>query len=255
MTEVSGTVDEGRTKMRTAWLLVLLMAFPVVTLAHDETKPETPTLTVSETATVPHAPDTAFVTFGIETSGKSLAEAQKRNSATMGKVMDRLRDLQIEKERIQTSSFTVSPQYRPLPNRPTDAPFPSPEIVGYVVSNMVTVEIRVLDRVGTVIEEVLKAGANNFQGLHWGLRDEQSVRLSALKQAAAKAREKAMVLSEALHVKLVRVVSVTEGGQMIRPAAPMARMAMEASADYVPISSGELKVEAMVTLVYEVAPN
>jgi uncharacterized protein YggE len=240
--------------MRIAWLL-LLLGFPVVTLAHDETKPETPTLTVSETGTVPHAPDTAFVTFGLDTTGKSLAEAQKRNSATMGKVMDRLRDLQIDRERIQTSSFTVSPQYRPSPNRPADAPSPSPEIVGYVVSNMVTVEIRVLDRVGTVIEEVLKAGANSFQGLHWGLRDEQSVRLSALKQAAAKAREKAVVLSEALHVKLVRVLSVNEGGHMIRPASPVARMAMEASAGEVPISPGELKIEAMVTLVYEIAPN
>lgn len=255
MTGMSRTVDEGRTSMGMVWLLVLLLGGPAVTQAHDETKPETPTLTVSETGTVPHAPDTAFVTFGMESSGKSLAEAQKRNSTVMSKVMDRLRDLQIDKERIQTSSFSVSPQYRPPPNRPADAPPASPEIIGYIVSNMVTVEIRVLDRVGTVIEEVLKAGANSFQGLHWGLRDEQSVHLSALKQAAAKAREKAVVLSESLHVRLVRVLSANEGGHMVRPAVPMARMAMEASSGEVPVSPGELKVEATVTLVYEIAPN
>lgn len=253
----SRTVDEGRTSMRIIRLLVLLLMVgtPVIALAHDETKPETPTLTVSETATVLHVPDTAFVAFGVETAGKSLAEAQKRNSVVMSNVMDRLRDLQIDKERIQTSSFTVSPQYRPPSNRPTDAPPAPPDIIGYVVSNMVTVEIHVLDRVGTVIEEVLRAGANRFQGVHWGLRGEQSVRLSALKQAAAKAREKAAVLSESLHVKLLRVLSVTEGGQMVRPAGSMARMAMEASAADVPISSGELKVEATVTLVYEIASN
>ncbi|CUS35453.1 conserved exported hypothetical protein [Candidatus Nitrospira nitrosa] len=240
--------------MRSLWLLILLVV-PVVTFAHDEAMLATSTLTVSETGTVPHAPDTAFVTFGLETAGKSLAEAQKRNSATMSKVMERLRDLQIDKERIQTSSFTVSPQYRPLPNRPTEASPATPEIIGYVVSNMVTVEIRSLDKVGIVIEEILKAGANSFQGLQWSLREEQSVRLSALKQAAAKAREKASVLSETLHVKLVRVLSVTEGGQAIRPPMPMARMAMEASAGDVPISSGELKIEATVTLVYEIAPK
>jgi hypothetical protein len=240
--------------MRMIWLLMLL-GLPVVTLAHDETKPETPTLTVSETVTVKHAPDTAFVTFGLEIPGKSLAEAQRRNSAGMSKVMDRLRDLQIDKERIQTSSFTVSPQYRPLPNRPTESLPTIPEIIGYIVSNMVTVEIRALDKVGMVIEEVLKAGANNFQGLHWGLRDEQAVRLNALKQAAAKAREKASVLSDSVNLKLVRVMSVNEAGQMIRPASPMARMAMEASASDVPVSSGELKVEASVTLVYEIAPK
>jgi hypothetical protein len=236
-------------------LLLLMLGIPVVTQAHDETKPETPTLTVSDSGTVPHAPDTAFVTFGMESPGKSLAEAQKRNSAVMSKVMDRLRDLQIDKERIQTSSFTVSPQYRPPANRPTDAPPTSPEIIGYLVSNMVTVEILALDKVGTVIEEVLRAGASTFQGLHWGLRDEQAVRLSALKQAADKARQKAAVLSEALRVKLVRVLSVNEGGHVVRPAVAMARMAMESSAGDVPISSGELKVEATVTLVYEIAPN
>ena len=242
--------------MRMVWLLVVvLLGFPVVTPAHDETKPEMPTLTVSETGTLTHAPDTAFVTFGLDSPGKLLAEAQRQNSAVMSKVMDRLRESQIDKELIQTSSFTVSPHYRPRPKRSADAPPAPPEIVGYVVSNMVTVEIRALDRVGTVIEEVLKAGANSFQGLHWGLRDEQSARLSALKQAAAKAREKAAVLSEALRVKLVRVLSVSEGGHMVRPAAPMARMAMDTSTGDVPISPGELKIEAMVTLVYEIATD
>jgi uncharacterized protein YggE len=240
--------------MLIVWLLVLL-GYPVAAWAHDEVKSETPTLTVSDTGMIPQAPDTAFVTFGLETAGKSLTEAQRRNSAIMSKVMDRLRDLQIDKERIQTSSFTVSPQYRPPSNRPTDTPPAAPEIIGYVVSNMVTVEIRALDKVGTVIEEVLKAGANTFHGLHWGLRDEQAVRLSALKQAAGKAREKAAVLSETLSVKLVRVLSVNEGGHIVRPAVAMARMAMESSAGDVPISSGELKVEATVTLVYEIAPN
>ncbi len=236
------------------WLLVLL-GFPVGAQAHDETKPEASTLTVSETGTMTQAPDTAFVTFGLDSPGKVLAEAQRRNSAAMSNVMDRLRELQIDKERIQTSSFTVTPQYRPPARRSANAPPTPPEIVGYIVSNMVTVEIRALDKVGTVIEEVLNAGANSFHGLRWGLRDEQLVRLSALKQAAVKAREKAAVLSEALHVKLVRIVSVNEGGHVVRPAVPMARMTMDAGAGEVPISPGEIKVEATVTLIYEIAPN
>lgn len=121
--------------------LLVLLGFPVVALAHDETKPEMPTLTISEIETVRHEPDMAFVTFGVDSAGKSLGEAQRRNSAVMRKVMDRLRDLQIDKELIQTSSFTVSPHYRPPANPPADVPPASPEIVGYVVSNMVTVPL------------------------------------------------------------------------------------------------------------------
>ena len=111
-------------------LVMLLLAFPIAAQAHDETKPEMPTLTVTGTGQLAVAPDTVFVTFGMETAGRSLAEAQRQNNLVMSKVMERLRELQVEKERIQTSSFTVSPQYKPPPKRPTDAPPTPPEIIG-----------------------------------------------------------------------------------------------------------------------------
>jgi len=91
--------------------------------------------------------------------------------------------------------------------------------------------------------------------LQWGLRDEQAVRLGALKQAADKAREKSAVLIEALHVKLVRGLSINEGGHVMRPPVAMAWLAMEESVGDVPISSSELKVIATVTLIDEIASN
>ena len=235
-------------------ILMVLLAFPTVAQAHDETKLETPTLTVTGTGQLAVAPDTAFVTFGMETAGKSLAEAQRQNNKVMSKVMERLRELQIEKERIQTSSFTVSPQYKPPPKRPADAPPTPPEIIGYMVSNNVTVEVRNTEKVAAVIEESLASGANHFQGLHWALRDEQEAKLSALKQAAARAREKATALSEALKVKLVRLISANEGSHVVRqaPYASRSMMAVAAGGNEPPIFSGEMKVEATVTLVYEI---
>lgn len=238
-------------------VLALLAVWAGVVQAHDELRPEPPTITVSATGSLAFAPDQAFVTFGMETAARSLADAQRQNNAVMSKVMERLRDQNIEKERIQTSSFTVSPQYKPPPKRPSDAPPAPPEIVGYLMSNTVTVDVRNLEKVGKVIEDVLAAGVNHFQGLHWALRDEQPARLNALKIAAARAREKAATLSEVLGVKLVRVLSVNEGGHVVRPVAHMARsmMAMDAGEGAPPISSGEMKVEATVTLVYEIASN
>jgi uncharacterized protein YggE len=238
-------------------LIALLTLWPVVAQAHDESKPETSTITVSATGSLTRAPDQAFATFGMDTAARSLADAQRQNNAVMSKVMERLRGLTIEKERIQTSSSTVAPQYKPPPKRSDDAPPAPPEIIGYVVRNTVTVDVRNLEQIGTVIEEVLAAGANHFQGLHWALRDERPARLDALKRAAALAREKAAALSEALHVKLVRVLSVNEGSHMVRPASHMGRamMAMDAGGGEPPISPGEMKVDATVTLIYEIAPN
>ena len=155
---------------------ITFLALPIVAWSDDSTKPETPTLTVVATGSVSVPPDTAFVTLGMDTAGKSLAEAQRQNSAVMQKVLERFRELKIEKERIQTSAFTVSPQYKPPPTRPSDAPPAPPEIIGYTVSNTMTIEVREIEKVGAVIEEGLSAGANHFHGLRWALRDEQQKR-------------------------------------------------------------------------------
>ncbi|HEY6085220.1 MAG TPA: SIMPL domain-containing protein [Nitrospira sp.] len=234
-------------------LLICLLLSSVTAWALDE-KPERPTLTVTGTGQLALAPDTAFVTLGMETAGKSLAEAQRQNNTVMQKVTAKLRELQIEQERIQTSSFMVSPQYKPPPKRLPDAPPVSPEIIGYVVSNSVTVEVQNLEKVGAVIEESLAAGANHFQGLNWALRDEQQAKLGALKQAAAKARDKAAALSETLKVKLVRLIGATEEGRVVHPVPRVARYmaAADARGGEPPVFSGEMKVETTVTLTYEI---
>lgn len=234
--------------------MIALVSAPIIARGDDSAKPEIPTLTVVATGSVTAPPDTAFVTLGMDTTGKSLTEAQRQNSATIQKVMERLRELKIDKERIQTAAFTVSPQYKPPPKRPSEAPPAPPEIVGYSISNTITIEVRDVEKVGTVIEEVLAAGANHFHGLRWALRDEQQARLNALKIAAGEAREKATALSQAVNVKLGRLMNVTEGSRVVAPMSRVGRAmaAMEGAGVEVPISSGEMKVEATVTLIYEI---
>jgi uncharacterized protein YggE len=234
-------------------LLMGLLAVPVGSWAHEDTESERTTLTVTGVGQLALAPDTVFVTLGMETAGKSLAEAERHNRAVMQRVTERLRELQIDNERIQTANFSVLPQYKPPPKRSVDGPSGPPEIIGYIVSNSVTVEVRHLEKVGAVIEESLASGANRFQGLHWGLRDEQQAKLVAVKQAAAKGREKAAALSESLNVKLIRLVSANESSHVVRPVSQLrATMAMESRDGELPIFAGELKVEATVTLIYEI---
>jgi hypothetical protein len=232
--------------------LVICLLLPVAAVAHDDPTNK-PAVTVTGHGQMSLAPDTAYVTLGLETTGRTVADAQRQNRLVLNKVVERLRALPIENERIQTASFTVSPQYKPPPKRSEAAAGP-PEIIGYIVSTTMTVEVRNLDRVGSVIEESLAAGANQFQGLHWTLRDEQQAKLEALKQAASKAREKAAALSEALKVKLIRLLSATEESHVVRPVPKMARsmMAIEGSSGETAVFSGEIKVEATVILIFEI---
>ena len=99
--------------------------------ALDDGTPAVPTLTVTGTGHLMIAPDMAYVTFGMQAVGKSLAEVQQQNRSVMQKVMNRLGELQIDHEHIQTSSFTVSPQYKrdkPAPKRSGDVSPPPSEI-------------------------------------------------------------------------------------------------------------------------------
>jgi uncharacterized protein YggE len=237
-------------------LVAILMAWlmlPVVAFSRDDAQ-QTPSITVTGHGQIALPPDTAFVTLGMETAGKSVAEAERQNRLGMNKVIERLRGLQIEQDRIQTASFMVSPQYKPSTKRTAEVPPGPPEIVGYLVTNSLTIEVRNLEKVGAVIEASLSAGANHFQGLHWALRNEQQAKLGALKEAAVRAREKASALGEALNVKLIRLTSASEDSHVVRPVPRVSRsmMAMEGGAGETPIFSGEVKVEATVTLMYEI---
>jgi hypothetical protein len=238
------------------WALVLALG-PAMAQARDGAGSETSTITVSAIGRVTRTPDHVIATFGMETAGRSLADAQRRNHAAMAKVMERLRSLDIDPEHIQTSSFTITPQYRPSPKRSGDATPLPPEIVGYVVGNTVTVDVRKPEQMGAVIEGVLAAGVNQFHGLRWGLVDERPAQVEALKQAAASARDKARTLSETLGVRLARLISVNEEGRLVQPMPRLARTmaAMEMDGGAAPVSPGEIQVEASVTLVYEITPN
>lgn len=249
------SMGETRLSLLTLWLLLLVC--PSSVHADGDSKPAVPTLTVTGTGNLATAPDMAYVTFGMQTVAKSLAEAQHHNHEVMQKVIDRLSELDIDKARIQTSTFNVSPQLKPPPKRNGDATPVTPEIIGYMVSNHVTVQVFNPDKIAAVIERTLTAGANHFQGIQWALKDEQQAKRGAMKQAVVMAREKAATLSESLKLKLLRLISVSEGGQVTRPMSLNSRsmMAMDTGSGEPPIFGGEMKVEATVTLVYEIAQN
>ena len=232
-------------------LLMTWLVVPWAALAHDDV-PERPAITVTGHAQISLAPDTAFVTLGMETTGKTVGEAHRQNKLVMNKVVERLRALQMRMNAFRPPHFRFRHNTGRRSNASKARAGP-PEIIGYIISNTITVEVRNLDKVGPAIEESLAAGANQFHGLHWALRDEQQAKLGALKQAAAKAREKASALSEALKVRLIRLLNATEESQVVHPVPKVTRsmMAMEGGGE-VPVFSGEIKVEATVTLVYEI---
>ena len=236
---------------------VVCFLWPVASRS-AENQPIPPTLTVAAEGKVRLPPDKALVSLAVETAGESLETVQDENRKKMRQILERLQQLGIEEKRIQTSSLNVTPHYPPRPRRQgSESSVPEvPKIIGYTVNHSLMVEVQDLDRIGRVVDAALKAGANRFSRITWALEDERPAQLEAIKVAAQGAREKAKTLAQALGVKLGRLLEATEGGaRLVSPRHQLAstRMSMAMSeASEVPLSPGELAVQATVNLVFEI---
>lgn len=191
------------------------------------------------------APDMASIGLGVVTDGKTAAEALAANAARMTQVMAALRRAGIADRDIQTSNLSVAPQYRYVQDQ-------APVLTGYQVSNQVTVTVRDLKRLGPAVDATVGAGANQVNGISFGLADptaaENAAREAAVKALAAKAD----LYARATGYRIARLVSLSEGGGY-SPPAPMPVMAMAARAKDMgtPMSGGELTVRIDISATYE----
>ena len=246
-------------KRTVRWVIgvAAIIFWPVASWSSEDHQPP-PTLTVSAEGKVQLPPDKALIGLAVETAGESLADVQEDNRKKMRQILDRLQKLGIQERQIQTSSLQVTPHYPPRPRRQISEPTipEAPKIIGYTVKHSLTVVVQKLDSIGRIVDAALKAGANRFSQITWALNDKEPAQLEAIKVASKKAREKANTLAKALSVELVRLLEVSEGRTPVLPRRPTlagARMSMAmAESDDVPLSPGELNIQATVNLVFEI---
>ena len=192
-------------------------------------------------------PDLATITLGVQTDGATAAQALSANAAQMTKVVAALKKAGIAERDIQTSSLNVNPQYVYVENQP-------PKLNGYQASNQVTIQVRDLTKLGQTVDATVGAGATNVGGISFGLQNPQAAEDAARLDAVKALQAKADLYARATGYKIVRLVSLGEGGGYTPspPPMPMYAMAkMERSADSSPVSAGELKVRIDVSATYE----
>lgn len=229
--------------------LKVLLAIGLVTalapLGRTQTNMEhIPAITVSGDGEARVDPDMATVRIGIQAQAKTAQEAQSQASATAQKIIDGVLKNGVDRKEIHTGSVSLYPifsEQRPGQTTP-------PVITAYRAAN--TLEVRILDlkRVGNVVDSSVAAGANEIQGIEFGLRDDIAARQAALKDAVKKARAKAEAMAEALGVRLDSLAEAIEGSVQIAPM-PMARFAV-AGVSQTPVEPGQIGVTASVTLKY-----
>lgn len=236
--------------MRTRPLPVLALAICATAIATSAVLPAAaePTpreITVTGSATVNAVPDIATVTAGVETQAPTATAALKANSDAMASVFTALETAGVGERDMQTSELSLNPVFQSDP----DGSGSTPQVVAYQASNLVTVLVRDVARLGTTIDALAEAGANRLYGVSFDI-DEPGAALDEAQQAAvADARRKAELLATAAGVRLGPVISISEGGG--RGPMPMrARMGMAMEA---PVASGTVELGADVTVIFALA--
>jgi uncharacterized protein len=236
----------ARPLMMTAVVVIAAaIAWPGVAGAQSEDedgRDDPRTITVSATGLVRGTPDVLDLTVGVETRDRSAAEALKRNNQLANRLIDVLRDAGVDKDDIQTSNLSVSPNYDD-----------DGDITGYGVSNLVDARLRDFDKAGEVVDAATEIAGDEviIHGVFFSFDDNTELVAKARTEAVKRARTQAEQLAEAADVDLGDLLSLTEDTENPGPVFD-ARAATEEGDAAAPIEPGSETLSVQVTLVYEI---
>lgn len=210
-------------------------------------------MTLTGTGVVRAAPDMATISTGVVTQALTAREALDANTAAMEQLIGVLRGAGLESRDIQTSDFSVSPQYVYSDRRDERGYSLPPEISGYQVSNSVTIAVRDLDSLGAVLDQAVSVGANTINGISFSVSDPEKLLEQARRRAFEDARAKASTYADAAGVALGNIESITEQDNISAPQPMMARANFDAvMAESVPVEAGELSYSVIATITWSI---
>ena len=204
---------------------------------------------VSGTGTATEKPDLAILSLGVSVTADTVAEARAQAATSMKAVQDALAANGVATADVQTTHFSV--------NEAWDWFDGEQEFEGYEVRNNISVKVRDITTVGTVIDVAIVAGGDDieFNGLSFDFTDATRVAMKkkAREEAVADMRSKALQLAKHSKRELGNLKMITEigSGDVFAPVAEVAGLARAFADAPTPISAGESPETVTVHGVYE----
>lgn len=225
-------------------LVALALAVPAHA-AEIQIVSQGPVVELTVTETTKAKPDVASVNAGVTTRALQADVAARQNAEKMDAIVTRLRALGIAREDIQTSNFSINPQYQYRNDGQ------QPAFLGYDVTNQVNVKLRRMDRIGNTLDALIAAGANNVNGPSFMLENDTAAREEARKVAFTNALARARSLAGMAGYRDVRLLEVSETyANRTMYKGEMDAIAVSASR-VTPIEPGVVGTSATLTVKYE----
>ena len=208
-------------------------------------------IVVSGEGKVSGQPDIAALSLGVSTLKPTVKEARDDAAATMQKIIDSLKNDGVAEKDIQSSQYSIQPEYdyNILP------PATSPRLQGYRVTNTVTIKVRDINKTSQVLDAAVAAGGDltQVQGISFTIDKPETLRDQARVAAITDAKARAQLLADTAGVKLGNPISIQENSG-VQPV-PMYAIGSGAAQDKsttTPIQPGELDIDITVQVIYAI---
>lgn len=226
--------------------LLILGLLSCAVSAFAQTPAQRDTIAVTGFGRTAVAPDRVTFNVAVQTVGQTVDEAVNENNAKIKEVIAALKKAGATDRDIRTSNFTIYPQQDYQQGK-------LPRILGYNVSNNITVTRPNPAEASKLLQAAINAGVNQSSGLNFEVSDPARGRDAGLKAAFDDAKSKATLLAQAAGRTLGPAISIGEGGNVgAPPPRPYgAVMAAKAEVSEVPVESGVQENTYTVSVVFE----
>jgi len=222
--------------------------------------PASNTISVSGKGEVFAVPDTGEFMVTVREEAETVEFAQSEATKKINAVIEYLKGAGVEEKDIKTVSYNVNPKYEWSQERCVNGYCPpgKQELIGFEVSQSLSVKVRDTKKAGELLSGVGSKGASEVSGLTFTIDDEDALRAEAREMAIDEAQEKADMLAAQLGVTVVRVVGFyEESGGYPMPFAygkgGNVMMASDARMEVAPeLPTGENKITSNVNITFEI---
>ena len=160
-------------------------------------------------------PDIAEFSFSVLTQGGvDIAKLQKENTEKMNKAIAFLKEKSVDSKDIKTENYNLEPRYQNYNcfNQSNDGiePCPPPEIIGYAITQSVSVKVRDFNKIGDIFSGIVVSGANSVSQLQFTIDNPEKLQNLAREKAIENAKEKAELLAKAGDFNIGRLLGIDE---------------------------------------------
>ncbi len=221
------------------WIVIAVSAASASLPVRADSDLAMPRIQVSGEGRVDIAPDMAVLSLTVTREAQTARAALDANSSAMKDVLAAMASQGINIKDLQTSSFSIQPKYSYAKSTASGERNP-PKIAGYSVRNSLTVRIRDINKVGSILDKSISLGVNEGGNISFTNSDPTKAIAQARALAVKDAITKADTLAKAAGVSTGDILGISERSDSQHPV-PIARttMMMAESSGSVPLAGGE----------------